>query len=113
VFLLRGLVDDERNERNGDDCITVLFDGKGRGTAASKPFVYNGVFGEFVESVRHVMHPRFWVLELNHIKLIFNCLQESSIACLLQLDLRSWGGDYLIATYILLYTKIHFSSKNM
>ena len=59
MFLLRGLVDDERNERNGDDCITVLLDGKGRGTAASKPFVDDGIVGEFVKSVRHVMHPRF------------------------------------------------------
>ena len=104
MFLLRGLVDDERNERNGDDGITVLLDGKGRGTAASKSFVDDGIVGEFVKSVRHVIHIRFWVLEFFHIYLIFSCLQESSIVCQLQLDLRSLGGGFFDSyLYIIIY----------
>ena len=89
MFLLRSLVDNERYEGNGDDRIKALLDGKGRSSAASKPFVDDGVFGELVESGGHEFLPRFGILEFFHNYLFFNCLQESSITCQLQLDLRS------------------------
>ncbi len=62
MFLFRGLVDDEWYEGNGDDGVLLLLDGKCCGSAAGKPFVDYGVFGELVKSVRHVMHTRFWIL---------------------------------------------------
>ena len=104
MFLPRSLVHYERYEGNGDDGVLLLLDGKGCSTATSKPFVDDGVFGELVESVRHVMHPRFRVLDFFHNHLIFNCLQESSIICQLQLDLRFLGGGLFDSyLYIIIY----------
>ena len=74
MFLLRSLVHYERYEGNGDDGVLLLLDGKGCSSAASKPFVDDGVFGEFVESVGHEFLPRFGILEFFHNYLIFNCL---------------------------------------
>ena len=81
MFLFRGLIDDERHEGNGDDGVLLLLDGKGRGSAAGKPFVDDGVFGEPIESVGHILLPMFGISEYFHFYLCFNYLRESFFAC--------------------------------
>ena len=51
VLLLLRLVDDQRRERDGYDCISLLLDGKRRSSASCKALVQDRVFGKPVKSL--------------------------------------------------------------